>query len=213
MKRRLSCWLAAVVIFSAPFAVTLAAEEGERKFVDSGVWIENTASQTVFFAVLEGLYTDGVTNEVVDCILSPDPKSGEPRYNEHFVYACPLCHPAYEAFRLYRARPTFYGLKGEPDTFPGRFPAEVVMKLHSDRIEDRLPAIQTLIEGWVRRYLDKMRLTPEEREQVTAHMKLGRDRGMKMLETNREKGFSFNAKTCAICEGSFGACAIKPAND
>src|SRR5437660_7208174 len=79
-------------------------------------WVQSRASQLVFFAVLEGPYRDGVSNEVVDSIIP-----GKGRFDpEHFVYACPICHPAFEAFRLYRQREDFYGLKAPVNTFgPG----------------------------------------------------------------------------------------------
>src|SRR5947207_11898373 len=66
-----------------------------------GTWAESRTSQLVFFAVLEGLYRDGVSNDDVDRIIPPG-KNGKDTFDpEHFVYACPLCHPAFEAFRLY----------------------------------------------------------------------------------------------------------------
>src|SRR5688572_9755879 len=59
------------------------------------MWPETRAGQLVFFAVLEGLYRDGVTNSDVDLIIPPG-DGGRPRFdNEIFVYACPLCHPAF----------------------------------------------------------------------------------------------------------------------
>src|SRR5215467_14071305 len=61
----------------------------------SGTWVNSRASQLVFFAVLEGLYRDGVSNDIVDLIVPPN-KDGQSRFDsEHFVYACPLCHPAF----------------------------------------------------------------------------------------------------------------------
>src|SRR6266496_3203022 len=72
-------------------------------------WTQSRASQLVFFAVLEGLYRDGLSNETVDLIIPPG-ENGKGRFEpEHFVYTCPLCHPAYEAFKLYRQREEFYG--------------------------------------------------------------------------------------------------------
>src|SRR5437764_8609195 len=83
---------------------------------DHKSWPASRASQLVFFAVLEGLYRDGVRNADVDLIVPPG-KNG-PKFDlENFVYACPLCHPSYEAFRLYRQREPIYGLKAPVDTF------------------------------------------------------------------------------------------------
>src|SRR5262249_22021904 len=106
-------------------------------------WYANAAGHMIFFAVLEGLYTDGVSNEIVDLII---PKG---QYDDHFVYTCPLCHPAYEAFWLYRKRQHFYGLKASKDTFGGGISGKVVEQLHSPERAVRLGAIQGLIQGWV----------------------------------------------------------------
>src|SRR5262245_59347718 len=39
--------------------------------VEAGkAWVEDPYSQTIFFAVLEGLYRDGVSNDVVDLVLA-----------------------------------------------------------------------------------------------------------------------------------------------
>ena len=74
-------------------------------------------TQLVFFAVLEGLYEDGVGTDDVDRILAVDPKTKQPRLEEHFVYSCPLCMPAFDAMVLYRSRPNFYGRKDSSDNF------------------------------------------------------------------------------------------------
>ena len=68
----------------------------------------------IFYAVLEGLYEDGVSNEAVDIVLLKDPTSGS---YAHFVYGCPICAPTIDAFRMYRARPQFYSRKGITDTY------------------------------------------------------------------------------------------------
>ena len=47
----------------------------------------------IFYAVLEGLYDDGVSNGDVDRILL----KGEKEYYFHFVYACPVCTPTIDA--------------------------------------------------------------------------------------------------------------------
>src|SRR3954454_17052964 len=81
-----------------------------------GDWKEDPASRMVFFAVLEGLYTDGVSSEAVDGIIGKKTKDGKGDIKATFVIECPLCHPVYEAFCLYRQRPAFSGEKGTKDT-------------------------------------------------------------------------------------------------
>src|SRR4051794_38029157 len=67
-------------------------------------WKEDPVCKMVFFAVLEGLYEDGVANEAVDNIVGKT-KDGKTEIRHTFVFQCPLCHPVYEAFRLYQHRP------------------------------------------------------------------------------------------------------------
>ncbi len=167
-------------------------------------WPESRASQLVFFSVLEGLYRDGVSNDVVDLIIPPGAK-GQPKFDkEHFVYACPLCHPAFEAFRLYRQREPFFGLKAPVDTFgPGLDPA-LTAGLRSPDAGQRRHAIQGLISRWVSQRLDMMRLSATEREAITRDMEEGRRQGMDSL-----KQASQTRTNCPICDGSFGACKLR----
>lgn len=171
----------------------------QDQFVD---WARDKTCQTVFHAVLQGLYDDGVSNEAVDLIIPP----GDKQFSMHFVYACPLCHPAYEAFRLYRQRPNFYGRKDDADTFGGELDEATMKKLRDKDKLVRLDAIQELIQKWVGRRLDSMRLTSDERTEwsylLTARLKMG------MLAM--EKSPEFGAKECAICLGSVEG-AIRPA--
>src|SRR6266496_5228042 len=108
-------------------------------------WTKTRASQLVFFAVLEGLYRDGASNDDVDLIIPPG-KNGKGRFEpEHFVYACPLCHPAFEAFRLYRQREDFYGFKAPVNTFGPGLDHAVTVRLQSHDPEERRKAIEELI--------------------------------------------------------------------
>src|SRR2546427_11886559 len=133
-------------------------------------WVQSRASQLVFFAVLEGLYRDGVSNEVVDSIIPPG-KNGKDRFDsEHFVYACPICHPAFEAFRLYRQRGDFYGLKSPVDTFGPGLDHAVSVRLQRHDPEERRKAIEELIDHWVKQRLDLMRLAEAERQAITLEM-------------------------------------------
>ena len=165
-------------------------------------------SQLVFFAVLEGLYDDGVSTADVDRILADDPRTKQPQFNEHFVDACPLCLPAFDACQLYRSRPKFYGLKESKDTFgPGLDPI-LAKKLRSEAKADQLEAIRTMVNRWVIRRLEAMRLTKDEREQWTAVIEEGRRQGMGRLQRTQAANQNeyFGWKGCAICDGTSEAC-------
>ena len=160
-------------------------------------------SGMVFFAVLEGLYLDGVPNEAVDRILLCDPESG--RYL-HFVYGCPICTPALDALRTYRNRAPFYSRKAYLDTLgPGLSPA-TMEALGSEDIQVRLSAIEGLVKRWISRRLDGMRLTPEERAQWTLDLELGRKIGMSALSSSARVPGRELVTTCAICDAATGAC-------
>ena len=75
-------------------------------------WQKEEMCQFVFFAVLEGLYRDGVQNEIVDAIIGEKILKKDDKVKAHFVFRCKLCHATYEAFRTYRNRPAFMQAKG-----------------------------------------------------------------------------------------------------
>jgi len=195
-----------VTIVSSAILLTLVAADRPAPNRVRTSWPESRATQLVFFAVLEGLYRDGVGNQDVDQIIPPG-EAGKPKFDtNNFVYACPLCHPAFEAFRLYRQRERFYGLKSPLDTLgPGLEPA-VSARLHSPDATERRQAIETLINRWVSQRLEMMRLSESERGAITSEMQQGRKQGMSEL---RQANQTTPTRTnCPICDGSFGACKL-----
>jgi hypothetical protein len=167
---------------------------------------DSDMQKLVFFAVLEGLYSDGVDNVAVDIILGVDPKTKLPRMEENFVYACPLCLPAYDAFVLYRSRVPFYGRKSGGDTFGPGLDGIVLTKLKSTKKADRLEAIRMLVDRWVNRRLELMRLSAEERKAWTTQIEAGRQQGMKVLQGDSRKA---DWKGCAFCDGAAGGCEVR----
>jgi hypothetical protein len=163
-------------------------------------WFQDPVCQMVFFAVLEGLYTDGVSNETVDLII-PDGK-----FHEHFVDCCPLCQPAFEAIRLYRSRQEFIGFQRPPDTFGKGLDAKVVATLRSAKKTERLEAIQGLVNTWTGRRLESMRLSKEERADWSRRLEERRKQGMAQLQRCQAQGQGYAGwKSCAICDGSAAA--------
>ena len=171
------------------------------------MWTETRTGPVIFFAVLEGLYRDGVKDEDVDLIIPPGEK-GEPRFDqEHFVYACPLCHPAFEAFRLYRKREDFYGFKVRINILGPGLDQAIRTRLRSQNADERRQAIEGFISRWVSQRLEMMRLTAAEREAITREMEQGRKQGMGGLKNAVQAGQAGQSRTnCPICDGSFGAC-------
>ena len=87
--------------------------------------------------------------DLVDIVLGRTRESSDINLEANFVNTCKLCHPAFEAFRLYRQRDDFYGLKGAHNTF-GSGPSEAVRRaLKGENAVFRRAALRSLIEKWV----------------------------------------------------------------
>jgi hypothetical protein len=201
LKIRVIAFVLVAIAGAAAFKLCIAGTDtpiGAR-----GTWAQSQASQLVFFAVLEGLYRDGVTNTDVDLIIPPG-ENGKGNFNlEHFVYACPLCHPAYEAFRLYRHRDAFYGFKAPIDTLGTGLDETVKASLRSSDPNQRREAIEGLIRRWVGQRLEMMRHSKTELEQITAEIEQGRKKGLGGLKQPGQ-----TRTNCPICDGIFGACKL-----
>lgn len=162
----------------------------------------------IFFAVLEGLYVDGVSSEAVDALLAAE--DGQPL---HFVPGCPICMPAVDALRVYRARVPFSSKKELRDTFgPGLSEAETAALASSDRRE-RLATIGGLVERWIARRLEAGRPTPEERAAWEADLRFRREQGMAMLQGAQRNARALGQDSpalelerCAFCDGANAAC-------
>lgn len=210
--RRVLQTLLLLLAFCAP--VAFAAEE-------SLDWVENPGSQTIFFAVLEGLYTDGLSNAQVDRIIPPGKE-----ISEHFVQNCPLCMPVIEALRLYRARPAFEFQKPKRliqnesrqlaavywDHFrqDREDDAPLDPKLSSEDRNERIAVIQALVQKWVGRKLDTMRLNAEEEAVWANRFERLREAGIGYLEKyqNAKMADYANRKICPACDGSVAACRL-----
>lgn len=161
--------------------------------------------QFMFFATLEGLYQLSVPNETVDRLLEIDAKTGRPTY---FVYACPICHPVYNAFKLYRQRDPFLGDKANRRDFspPGRTDPRVKALANSDR-KKRAEALQALVQGLVTRKLDSMRLTREERQEWEQLVAAASKEGAKQLANYPDQKAWM--ERCPTCTGTEGSCRIE----
>jgi len=159
----------------------------------------------IFYAVLEGLFEDGVSDEDVDRILMIDPKTKAPM---HFVYGCPLCNPALDALRVYRVRGPWH-YKAAGNTFGRGLDAQTRASLASDAMADRFGAVQGLIQRWVKARMKLMRLTKDERAQWTHAIADMSKKGNAMLSELRRSGRAGELgtmKACPICSGAEGAC-------
>ncbi|MDF1849268.1 MAG: hypothetical protein P1U85_00425 [Verrucomicrobiales bacterium] len=201
-------------ILSIPFLVSLgsAAEpSSENPDRPSRYPFEQ---RLIFFSVLEGLYETGVTGEALE-LLIPNPEGmwveGKPE-RTNFVYACPICTPAFDALRLYHSRKTFYGQKATHyNTFGPGLDDETLSKLQ-DTPEIRRKAIRSLIESWISLRLERMDLTEEKRSEISENLTEMKNKGEELLQTfqEREPGDIFTEhykdwKSCPFCDGAAAA--------
>ncbi len=178
-------------------------------------------NRLLFTSILEGLYTDGVKNDVVDMILLTDDGEGPGRANFpiHFVPACPICIPAIDAFRTYRNRVDLWSMnikkatkrEDRKDNFGSGLSKIMRDRILSKDAETRMSAMAELTQRWVNRKLVSMRLTEAEHEEWKKNLALGRKRGMSGLQGKwaklypRKKLNGYQMKTCPFCDGAFGA--------
>jgi hypothetical protein len=159
MRTLLFAALALAMSGPAPAGVPARPKAGPAKVTD---WKADPACRLVFHAVLEGLYEDGVTDDVVNNVVPPD-KQGREKMRRSFVLDCPLCQPAFEAFCVYQSRPKFSD-GGKASTFGKGLPPAVRKGLLSDTLSTRLITLRGPIHRWVEARLRSMKLTAEERQ-------------------------------------------------
>jgi len=186
-------------------------EDGSAKtYEDFGA-----AHQMIFFSVLEGLYEDGVTTDEVHRILMKRPEHGY----EHFIYSCPLCTAAFQAFEVYLNRPdwSMYKASGIKThhrpynaTFGEGLSEDARQGLASGDTAVRIKTIFDMVRNWVTRRMSKMNLNTDEKNTIMEEIRDGRLKGMKALEGFRKKPESMkvfapgyvNLREYAICNAS-----------
>lgn len=171
--------------------------------------LDDAGARFLFFAVLEGLYEDGVSNQIVERVIELDARTGWPK---HFVYACPICTPAFDAFRSYRSRTAFFGRKVPSDTFGDGLDEELARAL-LDRDELVLAsALQELLERWTARRIELLRVSSSERDALAQDLAERKKRGSEFLRAYQANGTApqyAGMKTCPLCEGASGACPLR----
>jgi hypothetical protein len=123
-------------------------------------WYKDADCRLVFFGTLEGLYEDGISNDVVDLIIGKESKVSN-KVKHDFIFRCKLCHAVYEAFVLYRQRQVFNG--SDVDTFKkGAVEPRIVQALKSDNARTRVYAMGELVQPWIKSKLLALKITDQE---------------------------------------------------
>ncbi|MBA4190960.1 MAG: hypothetical protein C0467_23485 [Planctomycetaceae bacterium] len=174
-------------------------------------WKDDPVCQMVFFAVLEGLYRDGVTDDVVEYIVPKTPNPEKDSLRKNFIPECPICHPVYEAFALYQRRPNFKD-DGKRNAFgKGELSPEIVKAFKSDILQTRVKeGIQPLVGKYVAAHLAKMNLSAEEKQEWSKKLMERVEQGTSLYNKfrageGRLLGWSFYGG-CGACLGTAGAC-------
>lgn len=201
--------LFAALVFSAGPA---RAAEPARDF--------DSTARFIFYAVLEGLYEDGLSHQDVAQILLKKEKQSY----FHFIYACPICTPTIWALETYRARPErFYGLKSGASTFGPGLSEALRAELYSEDSNQRLIAINTLVRNWLARRMELMKLSEPERTELLRQLEKKRQDGMAALKSFRQHGHGpdfgvaeaapayRDLEECAVCNGAVGRVMKLPA--
>lgn len=134
----------------------------------------------IFYAVLEGAYEEGLSDETVSSLL------GE-KGNEHFVIGCPICDPAYDALHAYRDAPKFTAKKVSQKGF-GTGLSDEERALVSGTVEDRRKFIRTLVSRWIEARFSLLDL-PEDREKALREsLQKMSEKGTALLEDFKKRG-------------------------
>ena len=182
----------------------LAAQpEAPKKSVQ---WQNDEMCQFVFFAVLEGLYRDGVQNEIVDAIIGGKVEKKEDKVKTHFVFRCELCHATYEAFRAYRNRPAFTDAKGA-STFGKGADLKLLKDLSSKDARTRVYTMGALVRPWIMHRIEQTRKTPAEKTAMKKKFAAYAQDGAKMLDAHKKAkdGFYLDWRfygSCQACEAA-----------
>ena len=169
-------------------------------------WQKEEMCQFVFFAVLEGLYRDGIQNEIVDAIIGEKIVKKENKVKTHFVFRCKLCHATYEAFRTYRNRPAFMQTKGA-STFGKGVDLNGLKKLRSNDARTRIYAMGALVRPWIMHRIKETRKTPEEKTAMKKQFEKYAQEGADLLKTHKraKDGFYLDWSfygSCQACEAA-----------
>ena len=133
--------------------------------------------QFIFFAVLEGLYRDGLPDSTVDAILGES-------IVDNFVISCPICTPAYDAFHVFQGRPQLTDYKKKYNDFGGlmgRLTKEERAALQGEP-EEKRKQVQALISRWIEARISNHNLSQEEEAALRKKLREFREKGSAALE-------------------------------
>lgn len=205
MRNGLSLAFALVVTALSASGISPAVSEiAPRPSFLTGV-DEEVRTRFLFFAVLEGLYLDGVQQNVARRVLSETENDVG-----LFVPSCPICMPVRDAFSVYAQGPRLMSwLKGrtspprpeDPLGFGAGLDGKEIEKFLDSERTVRAKALLGLVDRYCRDYEERLRLSPEERDRLKRLLAEGRKLGMLQLQGRPEFKDDFG-EYCPACDGA-----------
>lgn len=120
-------------------------------------WKKDPVCKAVYAGVLEGLYRNRVSDDIVTNIVGKktpkhDRKTLRERMKRSFVLDCPLCEPTFAAFLAYQTRKSDRipgsTRAGASKVAPG-LSAKLQKQLLSDATKTRLEGLAPVVQQWV----------------------------------------------------------------
>lgn len=148
----------------------------------------------VYSAVLEGLNELRPPHATVDRVLEED-SEGRP---VSFIPGCPICMPAREAFRAYRAQPE----PGSPTS------GALLESLGSEKDLERTAALGRLVQDLVTRRIAASGWSDAEAEVWAQRFQSAAAEGQRQLSAHQARGVEAYEMmwSCMICDGASRAC-------
>jgi len=210
VKRRRMVGMKSILIALLALGLCLPLLAQDKPKIDTAKknveWQKEEMCQFVFFAVLEGLYRDGVQNEIIDAIIGEKIVNKDDKVKTHFVFRCKLCHATYEAFRTYRNRPAFMQAKGA-STFGKGADLALLKNLRSKDARTRIYAMGAMVRPWIMHRIKETRKTPEEKTAMKKQFEKYAQEGANLLRTHKraKDGFYLDWSfygSCQACEAA-----------
>ncbi|MEE3367867.1 MAG: hypothetical protein VX346_00845 [Planctomycetota bacterium] len=177
-------------------------------------WEKDPVCKAVYDAVLQGLYRDRVSDEIVTNIVGKqaaknDRKTLRERMKRSFVLDCPLCEPTFAAFLAYQSRKSDRipkSTRGVSKRAPG-LTATLQKKLLSNDTETRLRGLAPVVQQWVLVKLkSKTVITPVEilkwKKRVEQKSNQGKSKLLSLMKNTKDYRQWSPYWGCAACNGS-----------
>jgi hypothetical protein len=172
-------------------------------------WTRIESARLIFTAVSEGLQEEPLDDELL-AVIVPNAADGRLVFESRFfIWGCPLCHPAFEAFRAQRLHPKrFVGLDRNTLSSSNLSADFRSRLLHSSAIIQR-NAVEELVTVWVKRHLDRCHYSDTKLKTLQKDFELGQAEALRLIIQARDALKSYDRGSCPICQGSIGAGMLK----